>query len=153
MKPLLLVAVVVLSLISCKSDNEMQTDLEVPFTADVYPQRWEMVEMSTMFVDSQTSGDDMAYQEDYFFKRDNTFVKTRKQDGVTTEATGTFSRRTLDNGEEYYELVFDEDSEDSELIENCSVERKELLAISSEKSLNSTANMCDYPTKRYERTE
>lgn len=150
MRSLLLVALVVLSLISCRSDRDPQADLEVPFTADVYPQRWEMVEMSTMQAGSQTSGDDMEYEEDFFFKRDNTFVKTRKQDGVTTEATGTYTRRTEENGEEFYELVYDEDSE---LIENCSMDRTELLSISSENSLNGTANMCDYPTKRYERTE
>lgn len=150
MRSLLFFTLVILSLSSCRSDKEPETDSEVPFTADVYPQRWEMVEMTGMMPNSRTTGEDMEYEESYFFKRDNTFVKTRKESGVTTEATGTFQRIVGDDGKEYYQLDYDADSD---LIESCIGPRQENLAVDTGRTLRGTAQACDYPGKTYERRE
>lgn len=149
MRPYLILAFSIVFLCSCNTDKNIQPGV-VDLSADQFPQRWELVDMSTMIAGSGTSGEDMEYQEYYLFERDNSFVKTRKQDDITMKASGTFSKNIYENGEQFYELVYDTDSD---LIENCSIGRKEHLLIASKNFLTGTASACDYPAKRYERTK
>lgn len=115
-------------------------------TQGEFPQEWKLVQMSTMMVNSTTTGDDMPYQETYTFNRDYTFTKSRNENGNTIEADGTFNLITGEDGEEYYKLRY---NEKNDLIENCSVKDEEYLILKSEKSLHGTANACDYPSKLY----
>ena len=94
----------------------------------------------------------MAWQEFYLLNSDGTFKKSRDQKGVLTEASGTFSFKTVSD-EKYLILTY---KTNSPIIESCtSIALTESLWIKN----NTTNKMiggsaaCDGPDLEYERTE
>lgn len=111
-----------------------------------FPQKWKLVEMSTMMVNSQTSGDNMPYQEFYVFNEDQSFIKKRHIDNDSLQAEGNYRLIETEAGEKMLELTY---TKRDDLVENCSGNNIEFLSITSEKNLRGTANACDHASKLY----
>ena len=144
---LLLIATLVI-FSSCSSGKDEKLDV-ADFSADDFPMKWELAEMSTMLAGSYTAGEDLPYSESYVFNQDLTFTKTRLENGNRTEASGIYSRVTMDDGD-YYKLEY---TASNDLVENCSSSESEFLRIESSAKLVGTASACDYPHKNYRRIE
>ena len=142
MKKLIPVFVMVTVLLSCsKNDN---------FDIEKYPQKWQLIKMSSgMVPNSETSGENMEWQEYYLLNSDGTFTKHREWDGSQTEASGTFSFTEGTDGK-YLKLFY---NEESTLIGNCSGDNTESLWLRSERKLTGTWLACDGPGLEYERVE
>jgi hypothetical protein len=119
------------------------------FYLDKFPQTWQLIKISSDQVpnDSGTTGTDMPYQELYLLNSDGTFIKSREKDGITTEASGSFSVIESE-GEKYFELIYN--SSNDPLISSCSP-GKEVLWIKSEKTIVGTWSYCDGPILEYQR--
>ncbi|UII28061.1 hypothetical protein LVD15_06445 [Fulvivirga maritima] len=61
---------------------------------------WKLVRMTGSLRGETFTGDEMAYQEQYVFNEDNTFVKSRTAEGKTEEAKGTY--KLEEKGEERF---------------------------------------------------
>jgi len=138
--------ILVSTLISCTSESDFAPE---KLNSDEYPQTWKLVKMSGSFANSETSGNDMDWQEYYRLNSDNTFLKFRVRKGSINEATGTFTFITLSDGE-YLELLY---ASGNNLIGNCTGENKEYLSLRSDNRLIGTWNACDGPGLEYERVE
>lgn len=151
MKNLLFASAIIGSLFSCSLDKGVEMEnLSEKSNTELYPQKWELVEMSGSFTGIPPStGSDMEWQEYYLLYEDNTFVKSRTQDQVTTEESGTYAFVTLSDGE-YLVLSY---ASDNELIGNCTSEPKELLKLEAEDKLVGTWWACDGPGLFYEKAE
>ncbi|MCF4101084.1 hypothetical protein L1I30_05360 [Gillisia sp. M10.2A] len=119
-----------------------------------YEGRWELVKMTGSASYTETTGDNMEWQEYYFFNNDQTFSKTRMRGDSVTTATGTyvFSEEhefmSNENNEVIAELVYDTINP---LIGTCYNTRlMELLYISNGKMI-STWHQCDGPGLEYEK--
>ncbi|MFN8254943.1 MAG: hypothetical protein U0W24_04590 [Bacteroidales bacterium] len=110
-----------------------------------YPQKWQLVKMKGELPNSERTGADMDWQEFYLLKSDGTFTKQREEDGIQTEAHGTF---TLTNNE--IELVYDTNCL---IIGSCSGNQTESLLIKSSVKLVGTWSYCDGPELEYKRVE
>ena len=106
-------------------------------------QKWKLVKMSTTISETpkETTGKDMIWQEYFIFNSDNTFVKSREQDGQVKEASGSYSiidkkwmKLTYKSGVELKASCFDHD---------------DLQIISDEKIINSSWGICDGPLLEY----
>lgn len=146
---------VTLFIVSCSSEKKhipisepAKDDTVADLSVKNPPQQYKLVQMSTMIINSETNGEEMPYQETYLLNEDLSFVKTRKQEGVTSSASGTFQKIRNTYNENL--LIFTYDS-DSELIENCLNNYEERLRIVEEDNLQGTANACDHPSKLYEK--
>lgn len=128
-----------------ESAREEEEILESFFTEEDFPLEWKLESFSTMMVGSNTSGEDMPYQEKISFSREGVFKKTRKESGKVLEATGEYFPVTQ-NGERFYQLNY---SSKNELIENCNGSLEEMFHILSGDKAQSTAQACDYPAKTY----
>lgn len=122
-----------------------EEDLEEIFELE-FPQKWNLTEMSTMMVNSHTTGDDMQYQEFYIFHSDKSFTKNRQQKKDSLQFGGIYSIIETEAGDKMLELTYDSRNE---LVENCSGNNLEFLVITSEDALRGTANACDWPSKKY----
>lgn len=109
--------------------------------------KWKLISMSGNTPNSETTGQDMDWQENYELKPDETFVKTRVRDGQTTTATGNYSRLNLSDGE-YIQLTF---NEESDIIGTCIGELKEELFLNTKSSFSSTWLACDGPGLNYQK--
>lgn len=146
MKQLFIILITTLSLNSCAVKDDTDVDLKANAT-----QKWKLVSMTGSVANiPPTTGDDLPWQEYYFLYADDTFVKSRKQDGEVKEAGGTFEIQTLSDGN-YLVLTYDSESE---LRGDCSSqELKEFLSIISATKMSNTWNACDGPGLTYERVE
>lgn len=118
----------------------------LPLSEEAFPQEWKLSMMSGMMANSETSGEDMEYQETYRFFSEKTFTKIREKKEAIIEASGTFDQIKTGAGEEYFKLSY---TDQNELIENCDGGKEEWLLIDQEKTIRGTANACDHPTKTY----
>ncbi|MBL3654731.1 hypothetical protein [Fulvivirga sediminis] len=107
---------------------------------------WKLVKMTGNMQGSERTGSEMEYQESYSFSDDNTFTKERSHEGKVKEAKGKYEK-VEKNGEKYFELTFDGDSE---LIGNCTGDNKEFLYFQSENTISSSWSACDGPGLIYE---
>jgi hypothetical protein len=120
------------------------------FNDEVYPQKWKLVKMTGSMANSETTGSAMSWQETYLLKSDNSFIKSRVRDNVTTEAKGTYAF-TQTNNENLLVLTYDANNE---LIGSClSNSLQESFMVRSTTSVYSTWQMCDGPGLEYERIE
>lgn len=143
----LFIALVILS--SCSSGKE-ETLKVADFSADDFPMEYELTIYSTMLVGSQVTGDDLPYREKFVFREDQTFTKTRTENGQTYRAEGNYNLASIGE-EDYFRLTYDSANE---LVENCSgADDTENLIIDSPSKIRGTANACDYPSKTYERVK
>ncbi|MEP2238036.1 MAG: hypothetical protein ABJI22_06715 [Maribacter sp.] len=135
-------------LASCANDD----DYGLESTQFVFSeQKWELTQMSGNFQNSETTGEDMEWQEYYIFSPEGTFVKSRNVDEEVTEATGTFEVVEYDNDLNHYlELTFETEKE---LAGNCTGDSKELLIYRSSTVMSSLWMACDGPGLDYQLTK
>jgi len=131
-------------LVSCAEDD----DFGLESTQFVFSnQKWELVQMSGSFQNSETTGEEMDWQEYYIFSPEGTFVKSRTVDEEVTEATGTFEVVEYDNDLNHYlELTY---QTGNELVGNCTGDDKELLIYRNSIMISSLWMACDGPGLDY----
>lgn len=140
-KQLLVVLFISGLLISCSQDNAV--------FPETYPQKWKLVKMSGSFSGSETTGDQMAWQESYLFRSGNTAMKSRTRDGQVTEIQGTYELEKKSDGA-YVTITY---SSSSDIIGSCTSPSQELLYFNNNAELSSTWQNCDGPGLVYERIE
>ncbi|MDW3192366.1 MAG: hypothetical protein R8G66_08375 [Cytophagales bacterium] len=109
-------------------------------------QQWRLVRMTGSFINSETTGADMAWQEVYTLTESGDFTKERQEDGATITAIGSYQIVDLSDGP-YFEFTY---SESSEIIGNCTGDLKELLSFRNN-ALFGTWLACDGPGLEYQR--
>ncbi|UUF13159.1 MULTISPECIES: hypothetical protein [Flavobacterium] len=143
MKKFASIFILMLSIVSCSSDN---ADSRSSFT---YYGKWKLTRSTGSFVEAIYIIGKPQYLEYYDFKKDNTFIKTRTKDGVTTTASGTFSITEIQN-QKHFILTY---TSTSDIIESCTGNLSEELFINEAQELISTWQNCDGPTLVYEKTK
>lgn len=129
---------------ACNSNSSSEE--EVPLQSKV--QKWELVRMTGSFINSETTGDDMAWQEYYLLNPNGNFFKSRNRDGTISQATGTYA--FVEQGhEKYFELTY---ITGKELIASCFGNGKEILMFNGGQLLGSW-NACDGPGLEYQLVE
>jgi len=141
MKKYLLCLFLICSLSTCTGDDELEPDQ--------FPQKWQLVKMSGEMLNTETTGADMAWQEYYILNSDDTFTKLREQDGILSEASGSFEF-VYSGEEEYLELNY---PAENDLIGNCEQEPRERLVLKSDDRLLGTWSYCDGPGLEYKRVK
>ncbi len=140
------VLIVVISF-SCSFNKEIDSEL---FDSNEYPQQWQLIQTSINIPNEPPKeGSDMLYQEYYLILEDKSFIKTREQDGIVTQASGTYDY-VVYGDEDYLELSYESDND---MVANCSIETKELLKVESDNTMIGTWWECDGPGLFYERVE
>src|SRR5690606_11983228 len=77
-----------LVLVSCsKNEDTLKSE---HFALNDFPQTWKLVKMTGSLEGSESIGEEMAWQENYHFKADGTFLKTRNTAGESESATGRY---------------------------------------------------------------
>jgi hypothetical protein len=139
-------------LISCTSSSELDF---AGVDSEPYPQKWQLIKMSGQVQDSETTGDNIFWQEHYLLNRDGSFIKVREQDKNTSEAAGTYEildkfNDGLSPDGKY--IIFTYPSENM-LIGNCTSELTEHLQVTAENTLIGSWHACDGPGLVYKRVE
>lgn len=146
MKNIFLILSILLLTIACSKEVPTNSNEQLEI---VLPQKWELIKMSGSLANSETSGEDMSWQEQYILNKGQSFLKSRYQDGDTIEATGTFQYIEL-SGEMYLELTH---AEANNIIGSCTGDLKELLLVTSDHTLSGTWSACDGPGLVYEKIQ
>lgn len=152
MKNLILMTVIVGSLISCSFDRtiDLESLEEISEPTQYIHNKWALIAMSGNLANvPPTTGSEMAWQEYYLLNADSTFTKSRNQNDLITEASGTYAFVVLSDGD-YLELNY---QIDNNLIGNCTAEAKEYLFLHSEHTLVGTWSACDGPGLVYEKVK
>ncbi|WP_324025114.1 hypothetical protein QSV08_18145 [Maribacter sp. BPC-D8] len=131
-------------LTSCANDD----DFGLESTQFVFSeQKWELTQMSGSFQNSETTGEEMEWQEYYIFSPEGTFVKSRTIGDELVEATGSFEVVEYENDLNHYlELTFETGNE---LAGNCTGDDKELLMYRNSTMISSLWMACDGPGLDY----
>lgn len=135
--------IVILAFGSCTSKDNGK------LSSEQYPQKWRLVKMSGQMANSETTGNDMQWQEHYLLHADGTFVKTRDRNGEVSSESGTYEYQDLSDGR-YLVLNY---KADNPLIGNCTNDLQETLAIQPDGTLLSTWAACDGPGLEYKLME
>ena len=128
-------------LFSCNKESEKSIYQD-------YQGIWVLVKMSGNTPDSETTGQEMGWQESYTIINDGTFSKSREQNGIETQSAGSFNVVKSDEGTRL-ELTF---ASESDIIGSCLGDQKEVLFLQSPTVMTSTWNQCDGPGLEYEKT-
>ncbi len=139
----LIVFVLLATLNSCSKDRS-----EEILGSSEFMGKWQLVRMVGNWHNSETKGDAMAWQEFYVFNADSTFIKSRKQKGEETTATGIFWYDKNNNGEEFLHLTY---KTESIIAGSCYGKAKETLYVATSKSLESSWRDCDGPGLEYQK--
>lgn len=144
MKKLAVFSFVFFMLVSCSNED----DFGLESTQFVFSeQKWELVKMTGSFVNSETTGNEMEWQEYYIFTPEGTFLKSRTVDEVVYEATGSFEVVEYDEDPNHYlELTF---NTGKDLAGNCTGDDKELLMYRTSTMISSLWMACDGPGLDY----
>ncbi|WP_405384476.1 hypothetical protein [Maribacter sp. LLG6340-A2] len=144
MKKLAVFSFVFFMLVSCSNED----DFGLESTQFVFSeQKWELVKMTGSIADSETTGNEMEWQEYYIFSPEGTFLKSRTVDEVVYEATGSFEVVEYDEDPNHYlELTF---NTGEELSGNCTGDDKELLMYRTSTTISSLWMACDGPGLDY----
>ena len=142
MKKSILFLLIIGVLFSCNKndDNDMETELVG---------NWKLTQMTGSIPNSETTGIDMEWQENYQLNTDGTFKKSRDRNGVIIEASGTYN--FIDNSNESL-LEFNFNSE-SGIIASCFSGTKETMNFQSETIFFSSWDACDGPGLKYEKID
>ncbi len=105
--------------------------------------------MTGSMINSETTGENMSWQEYIRINADGTFTKHREQNNKTIEVSGTYSFELIDP-DQSTELTLFYESE-SELIGNCYNQLMEKYILPSKCKLQGTWSYCDGPGLEYER--
>ncbi|MEO7978698.1 hypothetical protein [Flavobacterium sp.] len=145
MKKFGIVFILMLSLISCskESNNEESKSTVV----NDYYGKWTLIKMSGSFINSETTGSKMEWQENYVFNTDGTFTKTRVRNNVTTTSIGTFVITTIDDTSGFAL----KHKESNSIIGNCYGDLSEFLSVNEDSLLQSSWQMCDGPGLIYKK--
>lgn len=111
-------------------------------------QSWKLVRMTGSFINSESTGSDMAWQETIKLKENGSFEKTRQRDGQTITVNGNYNYSEFEDGTY---LILDYGKE-NELIGNCTGNLKETYWVISDSKLQGTWLACDGPGLEYELT-
>lgn len=141
MKSLLVMFLIICATLSCSKDEN--------FDPDKYPQKWVLVKMTGQIPNSETTGENMEWQEYYLLNPEGSFMKHREREGIEYEAAGSFTWVDETSGK-FLELTF---NADNEIIGNCFPTPTETLWLKSEDKLLGTWSNCDGPGLEYERKE
>ena len=148
MKKVLLFVTIAAALISCDEKQKKISEIDLQTTDS--SEKWELVKMTGSMVGSETTGDEMEWQEYYIFNTDGTFTKQRERNNEVAEASGTYEKETNENGL-VYKLTY---SEENELVGSCSGASQEYLYYDSdEQTLLSNWWACDGPGLYYEQVK
>ncbi len=131
---------------SCSKSNDVlkSEDLSI----NLFPQTWKLIKMSGSLEGFESVGDEMAWQENYVFMSDGSFLKTRITDGEIESASGTYS---FDENIQNFFLNYEQTSP---IIGNCGSNIQESLYFNEEsKILQSNWWTCDGPGLFYERAK
>lgn len=145
MKTTILVCTILLATLSCSKKAEATDPINL--VTGNFPQKWVLVKMTGNMANSETTGQDMEWQENYLLRADGSFTKTRITSDETITAIGTYEQKTL-SGEELLVFSF---NEDSPIIGSCTGDNKETLSLNSEGLLQSSWFACDGPGLYYEK--
>ncbi|WP_428233115.1 hypothetical protein [Flavobacterium sp.] len=133
MKKLVIICILMLSLVSCSSDNvKSSSSVETEYYG-----KWTLVKITGNFVTNTTSN--MAWKETYIFNTDGTFSKTKTENNTTITAVGTFKITTPPN-ETLFELNY---KESSSIVESCNGHQTENLHLNKDNTLASDWQNCD----------
>ncbi len=125
---------------SCHKDSEKSIYQD-------YQGQWVLVKMSGNTPNSETTGQEMGWQESYTFNSNGTFSKSRDQNGTIAESTGSF---TVVTSEEGIRLELTHASK-SDIIGSCLGDQKEVLFLESSSVMTGTWNQCDGPGLEYKK--
>jgi len=114
-----------------------------------YPQKWQLVKMSGQMRGSETTGENMLWQEYYVLNSDGTFIKMRKQKNKVTAAKGKYEFVDLSDGK-YLKLTHESKNK---IIGNCSSDLIEHLRVDTDSTLMGTWLACDGPGLAYQRVK
>lgn len=128
------------------SDNKTEDFPEI-FDQKADQQEWKLFKMTGNTPNSETTGNDMSWQEVYKINNDGSFVKIRNHNGTITEAKGRY-RLVGENEEKALALTF---NKASSIIGNCTGDQTEYLYL-NDNILRSTWMACDGPGLYYKRT-
>lgn len=151
MKTILLALSFIFILNSC-TDNELPTD---DVSQKTIIQQWKLYKMTGSYQGSETTGNEMAWQETYEFNADSTFSKTRVQNNETITASGTFtvSSEYSDIYQESKSGIILTYNEPNSIVASCNPDVTEYLAFNSKEDIlyNSWWWACDGPGLFYQR--
>ncbi|TBW29997.1 hypothetical protein [Gramella sp. KN1008] len=139
--------IILLSFLISFSCAEEESIMVKDFEAHSYPQTWKLYKMTGNLPDSETTGEDMAWQEEYRFSSDGTVVKTRKDDGESLSVTGRYE---LFQENDLKGIVI-EYEEENEIIASCSGKVEDLFFKNEETELYGSWWACDGPGLFYKR--
>ncbi len=140
MKTILLIIVAVLVSCSTSVDQNDRKDL---------PKTYKLIKMSGSFSGSETTGENMPWQETILFKTDGTFEKVRIEKGHSTTVNGKYVA-IIEGDESLFELTY---TQKHQLIGNCTGNLKELYTVINDDIIRGTWWACDGPGLEYERTK
>ena len=135
MKNHFLIGLFVCLFISCSRNEELTNNGEY----------YTLIKMSGSIAGSETTGEDMEWQETICLYSNNTFTKIRFTEDEKIEAFGSYSKKIIES-EEFIELVYDIDNS---LIANCTGNLIEHLIVLDDYSLQGTWSYCDGPVLEY----
>jgi hypothetical protein len=146
---------------SCSPDQEIKSDnpchdseycsKEINLSAATFPQQWVLIKMSAMMANSETTGEDMPWQESIILNTDSTFTKHRKLDGITSEASGTFTFEIGKSNPPFIQLSLHYNAA-NDLVGNCYGDPSfEAYWMDAACSLKGTWSHCDGPGMEYKR--
>ncbi|OUS00993.1 hypothetical protein A9Q86_09620 [Flavobacteriales bacterium 33_180_T64] len=139
MKKLNILLVVLITLLSCSSNNES------PLIN--YEGKWVLTQMRESIPNSETTGSEMEWQEFYILNADGTFKKSRERNGIITELFGTYTLLSSSN-ENLLELTY---NSESDIIGSCYSNLNEGMYFQSENILFSNWEQCDGPGLKYKK--
>lgn len=136
MKKFAILAVSYFIFISCTTDDEI--------TQSELLGEWELVRTTTPFEGSESTGEEMEWQESYTLRADNTFTKERVENDEMFVAEGTFVLHHEPYGNVGTAHVTMSYESENNLIASCySSQLQEKLYFESEELMVSTWNQCD----------
>ncbi|WPR70582.1 hypothetical protein SLW70_11630 [Flavobacterium sp. NG2] len=145
MKRLLLLFGFVLLMTSCSCSRDSDDEA----IEDYYLGSWELVQMTGSFHGSETTGQDMEWQERYQFNKNGSFTKRRTTNSGTKEAQGTYYIRKLAD-EVTLMLRY---PEDNDIVASCISQHEEVLYFTDDKSLSGSWSACDGPGLLYKKVK
>ncbi|UZO81052.1 hypothetical protein NBT05_00915 [Aquimarina sp. ERC-38] len=126
-----------------KTEEEAQN-----FDLKAEQQEWSLFKMTGNTPNSETTGNQMSWQEIYEINNNGSFTKIRNRDGNITEASGTYEIKEENEGRALL-LMYDQKNP---IIGNCTGDTTEYLSIYKD-ILQSSWFACDGPGLFYKRTK
>lgn len=144
MRVLFIFMLTLLSITACTRSTDQDTQ---GFDAKAKKQIWTLFKMTGNTLNSETTGNSMAFQEVYELYHNGNFVKKRNEEGTITEAGGTYEIKE-ENNEKALLLTY---SKNNKIIGNCTGDATEYLTF-VDTIMQSSWWACDGPGLFYKRS-